>query len=670
MLIDNLSLFQAHPMFRLAGGPFVVPLAFLATLLGSTQAVALSPTNQTVHIDAMKPGQARATVLHSFKSTGKLRDQSLSLTHPSDSVLTSAAIKVGNRPWRRADLLLADTAQARYERLVGNVATGRKGSPQPTMLVSWHSGPQVSVGGIDAGTDFQIRLRYLVTAKLVSGRWLMKHSEAHDVLDAKGITGSGVSARPPSDRCGPRGSGYEVSWPRHAGRGPMSMRAQRMPAGAAGFATYIQFEAASVLRPQPRGLPISLLIDISRSSAHRHEQYRDMAAAVIAAHPKAQVQVVVFDRKARRLWDGFVAPRVALHRLRLATFPKRANGSFLGHALAMAASDIRRSGRSGRVVLISDGAMRSEFRAELVRSSLGSDGAGLDALHIVVDTGVDREMWRSRHDAHPMRPLLRGYGGQLLEFGALSAAQQTSLAKAIAYPQQLREIRWSASGPKVNALPVDLGRPTQTVLAAGNGAEGRWILTPQAPTVLSLRGTVWGRVKTIRVKVRADQQQAARLAVAHHKQLPKAVVKAAGPFAKAVGPQTSALAAYGTKGARQLAQVAGFGGGLSMSGRSCCGIGTALRGRGLHSSAAISPAEFVLSVLAVRASSECGVKTGHDIAVDLETTGDEIVALAVGPLTLPQKQRNCLSELGWAVLLPEGLGTPKLTAHNAKGRAR
>ncbi len=141
--------------------------------------------------------------------------------------------------------------------------------------------------------------------------------------------------------------------------------------------------------------------------------------------PTRPVELVVFDRTARRAFEQFVAAKdiaAALAKARAAGTLTGGNGSALEEGLGLAATALQ--GRHGptRIVALTDALLRSRFRNALADPALAL-APGATVTHLVIPE-QDSEAWIRRDDAHDLAPIADGHRGVLFAVSAPRATKR------------------------------------------------------------------------------------------------------------------------------------------------------------------------------------------------------------------------------------------------------
>jgi len=633
-------------------------LALLAPATASAEPLVAVDNAVTVTPLTGQPGVARVVAEHRFKVTASVDHHDLSLGRMRGAVV-DMAFKVGRRGWKRAEGLAPAAARDRFDARTGH-AEGGDGPLLPAVLVSWSHGPSVTFGALDANTTVILRLTYEVHGQLRDGRWGFVFKPGTGLTN-KQVSGRRVTAEPHKGRCG-SDEGLWISWPGPK-RPSMSVlaRTTRLPSvseAGAKHLTMASFQAHARLRALPRGLTIALMVDASRSAVQRHQGAQlDLARATIKAHPEALFTVFAFHRDVLPITSGAVRPAQALAALERFRFPTMANGSEVGKAVRRAARALRPAGAAGRIIVISDGRVRSSLDPSAEGRAARTDNRRLDAVHLVLVEGSTSE-WEEV-SSHALDPLLEGHGGVVVSAGTGTTGSE--LAAALKYPTHAHGLALELDGQPSSELLLAKGSAPSR-LKAGEGSDVLWLTSTTRPRRLTMTGIVWRRTETWSTPVAKQPRRVARTALGRFESLDAKLVAGLAADAVAVSPARSLLASYGTRPATP--RGAGLLRGLSMSGSfsTCCGFGHPISGMGrLRARQLIGPADHVASVLAQTGAANCpGTRDAH-FNVALETTDDEIVEVTLTSTVLDAKQRSCLAEQAWKVALPVGTANGRQT---------
>jgi hypothetical protein len=422
----------------------------------------------------------------------------------------------------------------------------------------------------------------------------------------------------------------------------LAARVGRVVASEAHGFSRLEIDAAPQLRPLPRGASVVFVLDVSRSmpESARAAQLR-VAHAYLSHVPDARAEVVVFDRRARRVFGEFVGAREFAARLADAAAAGAlagGNGSALELGLGAAADALH--GRRGptRVVALGDAELRTRFRPELADRALA--GAPSAVLHLVVPE-EDDAAWLRRDDAHALAPLAARHRGVL--FAASAPDGDKSLAAemlGLVRPVAIDHFR---------VRGIDLTGAAELPASLREGAGYRAMLAADDPTrQVTITGKLWAT--PLRRVVRHDPGFDAATAAFvfsedEHQDLSKAEMLTVAFQGRAVSPVTSYLATE--PGVRPAVDGLEDGDRLGTGGAGLVG-----RGYGVGGRAVTRPPR--LRDLLADAVDRCaaGLEPDWHITLELETTRIEIVDVQATRASSPAL-RDCVVEAAWDLQLPE-----------------
>lgn len=129
----------------------------------------------------------------------------------------------------------------------------------------------------------------------------------------------------------------------------------------------------------PASAPVVFVLDASRSQERRGGLAPQLAIveAYLANVPGAEVELVTTSRTAAPVFGRFV-PASAFKQALPADLLERplGNGSFLDRGAALAAETLRQRGKPGRIILMTDGTLRSRFDRRVAIGALRRAPAG------------------------------------------------------------------------------------------------------------------------------------------------------------------------------------------------------------------------------------------------------------------------------------------------------
>lgn len=412
-----------------------------------------------------------------------------------------------------------------------------------------------------------------------------------------------------------------------------------------GFAR-LELDAAPRLGQLPRGASVVFVLDGSRSLApYALDELLRIVDAYLAHVPDARVEVVVFARGARRLFDDFVpAAEFAAHleRARKAGRLEPANGSALELGLEHAARLLRDRPGPARIVALTDAELRGRFRNAMGEAALATAPRGAIA-HIVVP-GDDYEQLLVRADDHPLASIATSRRGVLFRGAAPEHLKRRPLVDAM-----LALVRPVAiDNFAVHGLDLDGAAPLPASMREGSSYRAM-LARDDPPTRVVVTGKIWA--DSFRRVVTHDR----RFDVAtagfvfsedEYHDLSDSEMLTVAFMGRAVSPVTSYLAVE--PGVRPSTA------GLERDEIGLGGLGLVGHGGGGGGSGSM-PAPDLAHLLgpAARACRERhGAPASMSVELDVETTTLEIVDVQTVKASHPEIAA-CIVEAAWATLLPD-----------------
>ena len=411
-----------------------------------------------------------------------------------------------------------------------------------------------------------------------------------------------------------------------------------------GFAR-LEIDAAPRLGELPRGASAVFVLDVSRSvEPERLAMQLRIAAAYLSHVPDARVELVVFDRAARRVFDDFVPAAdfaAALARAQAAGKFAAGNGSALEAGLALAAGAL--AGRRGptRIVALSDARLRTRFTAAMAERSLAAAPRSTIA-HVVIPE-FDGEAWLRRGDGHPLASIAAHRRGVL--FTASAPADDKSVPA-----QMLGLVRPIAIDHfKVRGIDLSAARELPTSLREGTGYRAV-VVGPDPTRSVVLSGKIWA-APFRRVVAHGERFDVATAAFVfsedEHAVLSPEEMRRVAFKGRAVSPVTSYLATEpgvrpSVDGLLERVGEAFGAGGLGLAGMGAGGGG---------GSVAAPRLADLLAPAAARCAQAHAAPAGWRVALAVETTGPEIVDVEVTSAT-HAPLRACVVAAVWAFELP------------------
>jgi hypothetical protein len=429
--------------------------------------------------------------------------------------------------------------------------------------------------------------------------------------------------------------------------GRLVARYGAVPLAGGGAVARLHLDLPTTLGSIPDDLQVAFVIDASRSvEPGELEAQLDLVAAYLATAPTARFEIVRFDRRARRLLGRFAAaseyPAIRA-RLTAAGDFERANGSALDRGVTAAAVALAGARGTPRIVIASDGLVRSRFDTPgAVRALRGFRGIA----HLVMPGGGAPY---SRDDDHGLAAIAASTGGMTV---TIPGGDELALAaRSLVRPTQIDKA--ALAGPFTDPLPA--------VLVEGLGVRINQRVDTAAHAV-TLTGMIWGRPLRQLVKATgSDSTRAAALVFGDElfHALEDADMEPLARRGGVVSPATSLLTTR--PGQRPF-----IGFGFGTYGTSC-GIGC--RGPSLWGTAVgTTPTPLLLSGPLARCARQLPAGTPIEAIATLETSYAEIVDVEVSSPS--PALASCLREEIWAHELPaEQAGGPLLTRQVALGRS-
>jgi hypothetical protein len=421
--------------------------------------------------------------------------------------------------------------------------------------------------------------------------------------------------------------------------------------------TRVELDAAPILRPLPVKAQVVFAVDASHSlGADGIAEQLALIGGYLTHVPDAEVEVVVYRRKAERLWNRFVPARnvpAALTKALSAGRLAPGNGSALDEGARVAAAAL--AGRRGplRVVITTDERLRGRWANADGLTALAPLPAAA-VVHVVKAVGEGGEVTMERDDQLPLAPLALSHRGIAAWVRGLASDDKHLADRVLGLVRPTRIdglalVGLDLSGTTDGEVPavLDEGAGVRVVVGAAT-----------APSRIELTGMIWGdkfrRVVTV-------DERFSRAAAAwvfgedDHGDLTADEMMTVAMMGRAVSPVTSYLATEpGVRPSTIGLETEGTGSG----GGSGFGIG-GLGARGGGFGPPVDPARLL------GAAVDACVKrhrpaAGWSVALDLETTGHEVVDVVPGA-GADTAVGTCIVEAAWALALP-----PSFAAERAR----
>lgn len=399
----------------------------------------------------------------------------------------------------------------------------------------------------------------------------------------------------------------------------------------------LEVDVAPQLVPLPKRAQVVFAIDTSYSAT---AELVDTELATVGAYlshvPDAEVELVTYQREARRVFGTFVAGKdvpAAIAAARAAGKLALGNGSALDAAARLAATLLADRRGPRRLVIATDHLLRSSLSDAQAIASLKQLAPDV-VVHVVVpQRAPDDRVTLARVDGDPLAPLATAHHGIFTELAGVVGARAKDLG-----PVALELVRPT----RIERLAITGGYSADPVLREGEGLRLH-VGAKTAPARVALRGVLWSDpVKLDVATTPAFSRTTAALVfgedeyhdLSHAEQL---VVAFAG---RAVSPVTSYVAAE--PGTRPSSI------GFAQDTLGLGGMGTMGHGAGGGGRADRHPPDL-RALIDVRACvAQHHPASGWRVHLDVETTRDEIVDVAT-PETSPLAR--CLAETTWRVRL-------------------
>jgi len=465
-----------------------------------------------VHVSMLEPGVATFAITRTFEARSAASPITLRRDFEfPDGVVTGFEFRTDGR-WRKGALRRDNPARSEGR----PSRRARDGEP-------WAVLEQIAAGQMEIATPAfraagQIQVRYTVWARgeptRAGHRWVYCPEDDTDqpvapfkILPA--AVGSSMWVRPWSDS--PSCSEIESSDPP---RTKLSARYGVYRLDARAWSWRVELVAPTSLVPTPASPepgPVVFVLDASRSQESQGGLATQLAIAeaYLANAPKADVELVLVERGAQRVFGRFV-PAADFVRSLPAGFAQRplGNGSFLDRGAAFATGLLKDAGGPGRVVLFTDGYLRSAFDRKQITATLRRAPPGT-VVHIVYPG-----TWKGEAVEHRIPEGLDeisaalGGASYYVTTGKQPVAGSPSLAalvRRLLVPDRIeslalfdRDGKDAAEWPEFGGLP--LVEPQGDQVEAG--AVGSWKGNSEKPPPPSLRlsGWVWGKEFTFHLR--------------------------------------------------------------------------------------------------------------------------------------------------------------------------
>ncbi len=510
---------------------FVLWAILAAGLANDNPERELANTHETRHqvaFELIAPDEAVFTVTREFAARSPADPIGLERQFrlPNESVVTSFGID-SDGAWRKGRLVAVPGDMGDRPRIYA----GNPNRPWASLEAESYRSFTISTASIRTGGKLQIRYTLWARGESVPGgrRW--------DYCGKSDLSGD---QEPAAEVSLPAGH-PELSAHPDPDRGDCTVVEKAEPDGKAPAARYgvyrfapgiwwWRLEVAVPKRmaevPSPaNAAPIVFVLDASRSQERQGGLAPQLAIveAFLANVPGAEVELVMTSRTAARVFGRFV-PASAFKQALPADLPERplGNGSFLDRGATLAAETLRQLGKPGRIILLTDGALRSGFdrRATIAALRRAPEGTLVHLLY----PSASKMPGSVGHRAPD------GLGALAAAFGGATYAVNVPLVDGVVRPPGPETLRPLFRPDALDSLSlVDPSRSSRpdwpdwshertgdSVDRVAVGETGLWsgISTIAPPNRLQLTGWIWS--KKLRMSIHRDpafERLLARLAV-------------------------------------------------------------------------------------------------------------------------------------------------------------
>lgn len=414
---------------------------------------------------------------------------------------------------------------------------------------------------------------------------------------------------------------------------------------AHGFAR-LEIDAAPRMGELPRKASVVFVVDASRSVDEEHLATQLRVAAAYLSHvPDASVEVVAFDRGARRVFGEFVGAgefTAALAKARQAGKLALHNGSAIDAGLGLAAELLADRRGPTRIVALTDARLRTRFSNTMADQALAA-GPAATVTHVVIpEEGGPAQL--ERDDTHALAPIAGRHHGVL--FSAYAPADDKTVAG-----EMLGLVRpIGIDHFKIRGIDLTGADEAPEVLREGTAYRAMQA-TPDPTRRVVLSGKVWA-APFRRVVGTTESFDIATAAFVfsedEHHELSEDEMRVVAYRGRAVSPVTSYLAVEpGVRPAVDGLEIEL--GNVGLIGRGGGGGGT---GHGSIGVATPPPSFAKLLADDITRCARTHVPTGSwSVELAVETTSREIVDVEAKQASHPA-MRSCLVEATWALDLP------------------
>jgi subtilisin-like proprotein convertase family protein len=414
--------------------------------------------------------------------------------------------------------------------------------------------------------------------------------------------------------------------------------------------TRLEVEAAPELSRLPRKPSVVFVVDASKSVGDVSWQLA-VAEAYLSHVPDATVEVVVFRRRGERVLNEFIPAKAFAERMTRVVEAggfEVGNGSALDHGIREAARALANRRGSRRMVVLSDGLVRTRFENEDAIKALGRTPRNI-VTHVVLPSSAGGwEPGFRRDDAHPLAPIPASTGGVL--YGL--AGHEDTVSKALTR-EALALVRPVAIDDfRVRGMDLADAPEAPEVLREGEGYQFM-LATPEPLDELIIDGRIWGRKYRKRVRVdRAFSRATAAFVFSEDEfdHLDEQEMLTVAMKGRAVSPVTSYLAIEpGVRPSTDgfVDELIGTGSGAAYG---VGGLGLVGTGSGGGGGTPVTLRELVEEGMNTCVD-RLTPKAGWEVEFEVESTYDEVVDVKVRAMApgTSAKMRACLVEAVWAV---------------------
>jgi subtilisin-like proprotein convertase family protein len=401
----------------------------------------------------------------------------------------------------------------------------------------------------------------------------------------------------------------------------------------------LEIDVAPQLVPTPKRAQVVFAVDASFSVG---SELLDAQLAVIRAYlthlPDAEVELVVYRRRAQRLFGRFVPAAevdAALAGARARGALALGNGSALDDAAKLAGTLLADRRGPRRLVIATDELVRSSLTKSAALASLAALPADVVVHVIVPEADHDDRPSLSRDDGHDLAPLATRHHGIFARIHGLPVETIKTLA-----PTVLELVRPT----RIESFTVAGVKVDDTVLHEGDGVRVM-VLDKAAPARVVLAGKLWSdpiRREVDATEAFSRQTAAFVFGADEHQTLSQAEQLKVAMYGRAVSPVTSYVAFEPGTRPSPIGLEWGFG-------RSGFGPGGGGSGYGSGSGTSLKQPDFAKLVDASACVRQVKPAAGWSVHMSVETTKDEIVDVTAVDATQPMAA--CLIETVWAIRL-------------------